>query len=309
MTEQEYFSSEKKYREHEAVNYSNLAKFAIGTDYVDLKFEEKKETIYGKMFELLIHDVVKGTSLFVHKFFVSDKIKNDISQNILTAYNSDNFSESITMFIDKCKTKAGSVKSNMKDQYQQLIECQEQEYKMPCSLQTYTQLSTAIDNFMNMTLVKMFNNVKVEDLLKKADFQVPFFWQNHEGIEKKGLVDCIVSLVCQNIKTSVVIDFKTSATPGHFFSMLRKKYKIQEQQYIEGANYCLNHDIYPQMIFLVSYREPPFNAQQVTINSFDSQNYKYEYQDLCREYWEWLQNGKQKKGHLKAQEIRLFYNK
>ena len=151
-------------------------------------------------------------------------------------------------------------------------------------------------------------DLKVQDYLETAEFDVPYVWVNN-GIRKK----CIFDIVCtaedyDGNKLIVAFDLKTSASQGQFAQMWRSRYWIQAMHYAEGAEFYAKEmgavEI-PMLIFLVAYKDTGL-VQEATIDHKSAESATNKYMDLCQDFSEWMKGGKVDTGVLPKRLMKVW---
>lgn len=291
--------TEQEYREYPAMNFSSLAAYnnkgVYSPDHALMKIEFKSYFEYGKMFETMLQDAVKGTSEFQDRFFKStvsgsmpdDMIKwidegEDLESHI--KYNKDGITRN-----GSCKTKHAFIDEAMAN-----------PGKIPVSTQDWDMLERHVGNMLKMEYL----DAKVEDILAAAEWQVPIVW-NEDGFEKKALVDCLVNLGDEYLP----VDIKTTANFKQFMYMLRDKYIWQDIHYTEGIN--ATHGVAMKMVFFVASKEAPFLCQPWSVDYGDA-DFRVtaieKYRELCEAYHKWDQAGRYPKGWLPLQTTKFYPN-
>lgn len=272
-------ATEAEYRSHHGLNFSKLAAFYhdgnYSPDHALMTIEHKSYFEYGKMFETLLQDTVKGTREFFDRFFISstqgslpDKLIQwiDSKEDLESKYN---------------KNKDGSLSKTFFTMHQFLDECKDNPGKIPVTVETKERLNNHVLRMCDMP----YFGEKCGDLLARAEWQVPIIWTDErDGLKKKALLDCIVD----NGAVYIYFDVKTSADESRFFRMLTKKYWIQDIHYTEGINAVIGPAL--QATFLVAFKDDPFICQPVMIDygNIDQRIVAInEYYRLCEAYAEW----------------------
>lgn len=285
--------TEEEYRKHPALNFSKLASYynegVYSPDHALMDYEFKSYFEYGKMFETLLQDTVKGTDDFSQRFFFSNASGQMPDKLIEWIDTGEQLSDKYKL------NKNGSRSKSSRTLHGFLDEAQGNPGKIPVSQQDAELLKMHVERMIKMSYL----NVRVGDLLAKAEWQVPIIWlDEYDGLQKKALLDCIVDLGGEYL----VLDIKTAASFIRFSMMLRKKYWIQDIHYIEGVNQFIGPSM--QMIFLVASKEAPFLCQPWSLDYGDMDwriNAIEEYRELCESFaaWDgnprgWLPMGTQK---------------
>jgi hypothetical protein len=290
--------NEIEYRAHKAVNFSSLAAFynkgSYSPDHALMGVEFKSYFEYGKMFETLLQDSVKGTDHFNQRFFkcdISGKMPDDLIRWI------DNKEDLSSKYI---YTKKGDLSKTHRTRHAFLDVAVENPGKIPVDIQTYDLLNRHVGNMLKMEYL----DANVRDILAKAQLQVPFIWKDDvDGIEKKGLADCIVDLGGE----ALCVDIKTTANFKQFQWMLRDKYFIQDIHYSTGITYKINACM--QVVFFVASKEPPYLCQPFCVDygglDFRLQTVE-EYHELCIAYKKWVDGGRWPKGWLPLNVVKKY---
>lgn len=288
--------SEAEYRELEGLNFSKLAAFwNAGTESPDhalMKVEFKSYFEFGKMFETLLQDSVKGTQEFEARFFqstVDGKMPDDMIKWIDTK-------EDLSQFY--VYTKKGDLSGTYKTRHAFLDEAIKNPGKIPVSTSDWDTLHRLTENMLKMP----YQGVPMRDMLAAAEWQVPLFWHDEiSNLPKKALIDCLVDLGSEVIP----FDIKTTANFKQFSYMLRDKYWIQNSHYIEGINACIGAAI--QMPFLVASKEAPFLCQAWSCDFGDAEWHDKaleHYRNLCNSYAAW--DGKPR-GYLPLVRQKIYF--
>jgi hypothetical protein len=293
-----HFETEAEYREHRALSSTNLASYWHGgmysPDHALQKFEYKSYFEYGKMFETLLQDTVKGTHDFLDRFFISG-VQGSRPDNLIKWIEDG---EDLTKRI--VYNKDGVTRSGTKKTLHAYIdECMDNPGLIPVSKEEYDMLMMHVDRMCVMPYL----DVPCGDLLAKAEWQVGIKWTDDFGLRKKALLDAIVDLGGEYL----TIDIKTNQDERNFGYMLKDKYWIQDCHYIEGVNAEIGASM--QMLFLVAYKTAPHLCQPVSVDYGDVDwriNAMTEYQELCQSYLTWLNDGRQSRGWLPMRTHKLW---
>ena len=243
-----YFETEDEYREYHAINFSSLAAYynkgVYSPDHALMTIEHKSYFEYGKMFETMLQDYVKGTKEFEKRFFqstVSGKMPDELIQWI---DKNEDLESKYNLNKDGSRSKTSATRHAFLD------EAQANPGKIPVSIQDWDMLNRHTENMLKM----QYLDANVEDILAAGEWQVPITW-TEDGLKKKALVDCLVDLGGEYLP----VDIKTTAGFKQFSYMLKDKYFIQDIWYCEGVTHVYGPAM--QMAFFVASKEAPFLCQ------------------------------------------------
>ncbi len=289
--------TEAEYRAYPALNSSSLSSFynkgIYSPDHALMKFEYKSYFEYGKMFETMLQDETSGSKEFEKRFYQSNVSGKMPDEMISWIDNKENL-----MFHYKLN-KDGSRSQTCKVKHAYLDEALDNPGKIPVSVEDWEMLQRHTNNMLNM----YYLDAKVGDILAKAKWQVPVFFTDYDGIEKKALFDCLVDLGGQYL----LIDIKTTAGFQKFGWMLRDKYFIQEILYTNAVN--IQYGDCQNMVFFVASKEAPFLCSPFVIDyggiDFRSAAIE-EFNELCEAYKTWNDDGRFPKGWLPMQTIKHY---
>jgi len=287
--------TEKEYREYQAINYSALAAYyndgIDSPDHALMDFGYKGYFEYGKQFELMLQDACQGGNMFSDYYFITDlagKMPDDLPKWIEEDTINDQYDIN----------KDGSLNKRSKTKHAYLDACKANPGKIPVSVESAGLLEIHLLNMLRMEV----QGVRVESLLKNAEFQVPIVWEEN-GVEKKALIDCFAKP-----KSKVYLfDIKTTANFKQFGCMTQTKYWIQEIHYAEAVNAKLG--ACDGMIFLVASKEKPYLCQPWWIDygpierKIDVIN---RYNELVESYSDWVNAGRQPRGYLPMTARKFF---
>jgi hypothetical protein len=289
------FETEEEYRKARGLNFSKLAAYwnegLYSPDHALIHTEAKSYFEYGKMFESLLQDTVKGTSEFSNRFFVSGVQGNMPDKMVKWIDAGEDLEIKIVHNKDGSRSKTHSTMHAFID------ECLEHPGMIPVSVEQMEMLNMHISRMCDI----IFMGQKCGDLLAKGEWQVGISWESDEdGLLKKGLIDCLVDLG----GFLLPIDIKTTTAFSKFKWMLRDKYVIQDLHYVEGIQQLFGESY--QMVFFVASKEKPYLCQPWTIDygpdlELKQSAYK-EYIELCSQYAQW---NKQPRGWLPMQTMSL----
>lgn len=301
-----HFETEQEYRKHKALSSTQLASYwhdgIYSPDHALMKFEYKSYFEYGKMFETLLQDTVKGTNDFLERFFISNVQGNRPNDLIKWIESGEDLTKRIVYNKDG-KTRSGSKRTV----HAFIDECIENPGLIPVSVEEYKMLMMHVDRMCEMPYL----TVKCGDLLAKGEWQVGIKWQGeYDGLEKKALLDVVTQLDGLTIR----IDIKTSADERNFGYRLKDHYWIQDAHYSEGADQCFDPAPHDQMgiLFLVAFKQDPFICQpwSVVHESIDQRLLMLnEYRELCESYSEWEKKGKPPRGWLPMKRQKVYLQK
>lgn len=278
--------SEQQYRKEKGINYSALSQFAQSQDHALLPFKHKSYFEIGKMFETILQDACKGTEGFAEKYFlceVSGKMPDDLISLI----------DSGAMLEEEIKyNKDGVTRSKThKTRHAYIDACLDNEKGLyPVPEWMNDMLLKLVDHMLKMELM----GATVFDILSKAEWQVPIFWEN-KGIYKKALYDCVLAIEGE----TYLFDIKTAANQFQFNQMAQKKYWVQKFHYSEGAEAEWGN--VKCFTFLNAYKEAPYLCEPVKLEG----DFGFEYDELCRNYVNWLKDGRPEKGYLPERKVYL----
>lgn len=278
--------NEQEYRKEPGLNYSSLAQFAISQDHALMATEPKSHFEHGKMFEMLLQDVCKDTSLFNDKYFkcgVSGSMPDDLISKIESGYD---------LKEDIVYTQKGDRNKTYKTKHAYIDACLENSGKYPVGVSDIEMITKMAINTQKAEI----DGVNICDMLKESEWQVPIFWSSN-GIKKKALVDALYSVDGVNIG----FDIKTAANMSQFYGMARKKYYIQDVHYSEGIK--SEKGSCDAFYFVVAYKEKPYLCVPYQM-SYENDTHIY-YDELCNQYVEWVKAGKPSKGYLDVRTINI----
>lgn len=274
-----HFETEEEYRAYPALSSSILARYwnegIYSPDHALMKFEAKSYFEYGKMFETLLQDTVKGTDEFFDRFFVSGIDATRPDELVQWIDNGDDLEQHYVY------TKKGDLHGTYKGRHAFLDECIAHPGKIPVSKKELEDLKIHVERMCEMPYL----NVPCGDLLAKGEWQVGIRWKCPEtGVEKKALKDVTIDLGGE----SLVIDIKTAVDPKKFGHRLNDHYWIQDMHYTEGENETTLPSM--QVLFLVAYKTAPKICQPWTVDYGDT-DWKIkaleEYRELCESFSKW----------------------
>jgi hypothetical protein len=279
--------TEKEYRQYPAVNYSSLAAFyndgINSPDHALMDFGYKGYFEYGKQFEIMLQDACQGGGSFGDHYFITEltgKMPDELPKWIEEGTIGDQYEY----------TKTGKLNMQKKVKHAYLDACKDNPGKIPVSFADAELLEHHVMNMLKMDV----QGVRVESMLKNAEWQVPVIWTEN-GIEKKALIDCLVKP-----KSKVYLfDIKTTANFKQFGYMLTQKYWIQEIHYTEGVNAEVG--ACDGMIFLVASKEKPYLCQSwwIDYGPIENKMVVYEtYDNLVADYKKWEDGGRHPRGYL-----------
>ena len=278
--------SEQDYRKAKGINYSSMAQFSISQDHALLPFKHKSYFEIGKMFETLLQDTCTGSEHFTEKYFlceIASKMPDDLISLIESGadlneeyeYNKDGV----------------TLNGKKKSKHAYLDECiKHKKGLFPVPIWMNDMLLILVENMLKMELL----GATVFDILSKAEWQVPVFWEKN-GIQKKALLDAVLILGDETF----VFDIKTAANEYQFNQMSNKKYWVQKFHYSEGCE-----EVYGNVqcfTFLNAYKEAPYLCEPVNLEG----DRGFEYDELCRKYLQWLVDGRPEKGYLPERKLYL----
>lgn len=275
--------TEPEYRAYPAINYSALADFSISQDHALLPRSEKPAFSFGHAFEDILRDAATGTELFNERYFVAD-IASPAPAEILSMIGTD---EDMTSLI--AYNKDGSRSKTHKTKHAWIDACMENPGLVPISNSDYQEMLQLRDNMFMMECL----GTTVYEILKECEWQKPVVW-SWRGFEKKALYDAVLN----DGEDVIAFDIKTAANVIGFNRFANQKYWIQDAHYSEGAVETWGKC--DAFYFLIAYKEAPFLCEPVTIDG----DKKFEYDDLCTRYTQWIKDGKPPKGYLPE---RKFY--
>lgn len=291
-------TNESEYREYQAINFSSLAAYynkgVYSPDHALMTVDYKSYFEYGKAFETMLQDAVKGTEEFKNRFFqstVAGKMPDDLIKWIDEGEDLEQF---------YVYTKTGALNATYKTLHAFLDEAKANTGKIPVSIQDWDMLNRHTERMLKI----QYLDAKVEDILSAGQWQVPITWFD-DGIEKKALVDCLVDLGGEYLP----IDIKTTAGFKQFSYILKDKYFLQDLHYCEGVTHT--HGVAMSMVFLVASKEAPCLCQPWTVD-YGGVDYRMaaieEYKDLCDSYSKWVDAGRFQKGWLPLQSVKHYPN-
>jgi len=279
------FKTEKEYREDKGINFSKLAAFwhegLYSPDHALMTVEHKSYFEYGKAFESLLQDTLKGTTEFADQFFVTGVQGNVPDQLVGWIQNGVDLKTKIKYNKPK---KDGTVERSgqHKTLHAFIDECLENPGKIPLSVEQAEMLNMHVERMCDM----QFMGQKAGDILRKGEWQVGNKWtDDYDGLEKKALLDVLVDLG----GLYMPIDLKTTANFNKFKWMLRDRYIFQDLHYVEGIEHLFGPSM--KMIFFVASKEPPHLCTAWASDfGFEDQLREKplnEYRELCARYAMW----------------------
>ncbi len=292
--------TEKEYRAHPAQNFSSLSAFynkgIYSPDHALMKIEFKSYFEYGKMYEAMLQDAVKGTDTFGERFYFTElpnKMPDDLIKWI------DNGDDLEQYFEYK---KDGGRSATFKGRHAYLDEALKNPGKIPVSKPDCEMLKRHTENMLKMEYL----DAKVSDILAAAEWQKPIIFTDYDGIEKKALLDCFVDVGGKFLNP----DIKTTADIKRFSYMMRDKYWIQDLLYTDAVN--IEYGDCDGMVFFVASKEPPFLCQPMVVDyggvDFRSQM-REEFFELSAAYKKWNDAGRYPKGWLPLDSVKKYPKK
>lgn len=277
--------SEQDYRKAKGINYSSMSQFWISQDHALLPFKHKSYFEIGKMFETLLQDSCIGTTDFESKYFICE-VAGKMPDDLISLIESGaDLEQEFVLTLKGERNKARKVK------HAYLDACLEHKKGLfPVPMWMNDMLLKLVDNMLKMELL----GATVFDILSKAEWQVPIFWEKN-GIKKKALLDCVLPME----DATFVFDVKTAQNEFQFSQMAQKKYWVQRDHYTEGCN-----EVYGNVecfTFLNAYKEKPYLCEPVNIEG----DRGFEYDKLCRDFVQWLKDGRPAKGFLPERKVYL----
>jgi hypothetical protein len=287
--------TEKQYRAAPGLNYSNLSRFNQSQDHCLMPFEHKSYFEFGHQFEQLLQDACTGSTTFSERFFycnVDGALPDDLIFLI------DSGADLTLEYVYNKPDKKGNRKlSGMyKKRHAFLDAALENPGKIPVSKTDNEKLKIMIENMINMEYL----NISVGELLSKAQWQVPVYWEDDQWHKKKALVDCLVEID----GTNYPLDVKTCANFNRFYGNLSHGYWIQALHYAEGVK-SLGKPIKP-MTFLVASKEAPYLSKPIMIDWNDYKMALNKYQGICSRYLRWETDGRPSKGFLPLERKKIY---
>ena len=289
--------TEQEYRAYPALNSTALSSFynkgVNSPDHALMKFDYKSYFEYGKMFETMLQDAATGSKEFEKRFYLSG-LTNAMPEKLIEWIDNK---EELTDYYEY--TKAGKLSGTYKGRHAYLDEAIKNPGKIPVSQRDGDMLERHTDNMMKM----QYGDHKVSELLGKAQWQVPVTFVDFDDIEKKALLDCLVS----EGEEQILIDIKTTASFQKFGYFLRDKYFIQDLLYTHAVNakfgYCRN------MVFFAASKEAPYLCAPFEID-YGGVDFKCEavdgFFDLCKDYKKWNDSGRLPVGWLPTQTVKKY---
>jgi len=289
--------TESEYRKHPAMNFSSLASYynkgTYSPDHALMKMEYKSYFEYGKQFETMLQDAVKGTDEFGKRFYFS-QLKNKMPDDLIMWIDEKHDLKSYYQY-----TKAGALSGTFKGRHAYLDEAIKNPGKIPVSIPDADRLKRHTENMLKMEYL----DTKVEDILAAAEWQKVIIFTDYDGFEKKALLDCFVNLGGKYL----AVDIKTAADFKKFGYMARDKYWIQDIHYTNAVN--IKYGPCESMPFFVASKEAPFLCQPISIDyggvDLRSQMIE-EYWELCESYKKWNDAGRWPKGWLPLDTIKKY---
>lgn len=288
--------TEAEYREYPAINFSSLAAYhnkgVYSPDHALMTLGHKAYFEYGKMFETMLQDTVKGAKKFEKRFFkstVSGKMPDELIRWI---DQKEDLESKYSLNKDGSRSKTAATRHAFLD------EAQANPGKIPVSTQDWDMLERHTERMLKM----QYLDAKVEDVLSAGQWQVPITWFVGD-IEKKALVDVLVDLGGEYLP----IDIKTTANFKQFSYILRDKYFLQDLHYCEGVTHT--HGVAMSMVFFVASKEAPCLCQPWTVD-YGGTDFRCsaldEYNELCESYSKWVEAGRFSKGWLPLESVKHY---
>lgn len=261
----------RKYREHPGINYSSLADWHQNRCLPTAR-AMKPEYVFGHAFEALIQDIARGTTAYNDGYFSADPAKS-IPEEIYQAL--EDGADLDALYV---RTKSGAVNGQYKARHGWIDACLANPGKVPLTVEDDAAIRKMAENFMAMEVDGVG---RVSDILPHCQFQEPIFWS-----DKKCLCDCLIST---SDGAAYLFDIKTAASIGHFVSMLKSRYWIQDLHYSEGVNAEIGEC--ERMIFLVATKSEPFVCQSFGIHPDSRLNLHRKYLNLVNDFRDWKESG------------------
>jgi hypothetical protein len=276
-------TTEAEYRQHPGLNYSKLSQFYESQDHALLQTPPKAIFEIGHIFEDMVQDACKGTSLFKDRYFVCDT-KGKMPDELMRWIESCEDLSTKIIYNKDGVTPSGHHKSR----HAFIDACLDNPGKYPITQYDSDMLCIMRDNMLS---TEVFGSTVLE-MLADSEFQIPVTWETH-GILKKALFDAVY------VDSDYVISFdiKTSANQTTFNRFAREKYWIQKEHYSEGAVHEWGR--INGFCFLAGYKEDPFLCEPIQIKGDKS----YDYEALCNDYMKWAREDKPQKGYLPMRDI------
>jgi len=245
----------------------------------------------GHALEAILFDKTRQTDTFSQAYFVADlkQPPDDLIKWVLTG---ENWSSRYV------RNKDGSLNKTYATRHEWLDRCALNPGKIPLALEDHRMLLRMSENILKIELdLPGFGILTVREMLKHpcANWQQAKQW-NMAGIRKKALAD-----VCFKPGNNVYLfDFKSTASLSKFESDLNSSGWVQDLHYGEGFG------AYYPMIFLVAEKTEDALARPFDIDIESRERLRGVYERLCREYAEWVSQGKPVRGWLPKKTIRIF---
>jgi hypothetical protein len=289
-------TEEQRYRVHPGMNYSLIADFYQSPDHALMEREPKAYFEVGNVFETLLFDAVTGGHTFADRFFVG---RDSTPPDKLLQW----LAEGVNLEDQRTYNKDGSLSKKHGNIHAWIDACLENPGKTPISQVDFDMCRRLVDNMLKIEDPTIG---PLKDILSACEWQAPMFWEDGE---KKALADCLISVGGE----TWVFDIKTAASFGHFVSMMRSRYWIQDIHYTEGANAVYGGCKTP-MIFLVAEKKEPFLCQMFTAMPLEPSEIDLEYrqkaifayQETVGRYREWNAEGRPAVGWKPMEVVRLY---
>lgn len=284
--------TEEEYREHPALNYSKIATFHSNPEKMGFDMGPKGFFETGKAFEMILQDVVTGSTLFRDRYYVVNV--PEVPDKILK------WLESGEDLKDKYILKKDGDRNNRyKSLHAMLDLCHQIPLgKIPFTQFDFDNICCMVDNMLNMRVY----GYNFKELLQKtgAQFQTPVFWIDEFGIQKKALLDIMIP----TDEKTYCIDIKTAATKANFMKFFRNKYWVQDIHYTEGIVSAISDSL--PMLFLVAYNDTQL-VQPIKTDKDSRLHAVEKYKTLVSDFIKWEESGSEIVSELDFERIKLYF--
>lgn len=290
------YSHEKYHSVNEYIGSTTLKKCIPDNfeEYFHIGTKDKIEFKLGNAFELMVSDRVFLDGEFFKLYSVAPPHLKSRPSNIFDIIKNKNADELRVL------KKNGEPKELECNHW--LDELKNSGYKFPLKTSEYELLDSMVENFLKMT----FRGWQIDKCIGNSIIERPIFWDN--GIKKKCKPDFYFFID----DTIYLFDIKTYGKNIEQFKYDFHKmgYWVQAVHYREGLSLLYPDYFVLPMCFAVGSKAVSHLAQCFPLDVHDDlySEMEKDYEDICRKYYNWDQEGRNKNGFIKT-EGKLYYKK